>query len=267
MNSIHTKLKEIPELTGKSKPYVIAHRGNQTLCPENTLAAFRQAIKDGADIIETDIHLTKDNEFVCIHDAGVDRTTNGSGRVEDLTLAELKRLSAGYHWKNFQEEQIPTLTETAKVIPKNAALALELKTDRFLEESVCQKLIRQLNVESIIDRTVILSFSMSHLQTMGKVAPHIYTGWITLTDIRPVKGPHMLGPYWRIFFKNPFYVLWAHLQKQAVCPLDTTPDSRLWLYKLLTCDAVITDNSQATCKILKKSKKYGKKTSSDQGIY
>ena len=106
--------------------------------------------------------------------------------------------------------------------------------------------------ENVVDRSVILSFSMDHLDSFRAVSDNIYTGWITLEERRPEKGPHMLGPYWPILLKNPFYVLWAHVQKQAVCPLDTTPDSRLWLYKLLGCDAVITDDSEITCRKLKK---------------
>ena len=242
----------IPELKGKSKPYVIAHRGNQRACPENTLAAFRRAIKDGADIIETDIHLTKDEVFVCIHDPTVDRTTDGNGHITDMTLNELKALSAGCGREGFFDERIPTLTEAASIIPENVALALELKTDRFLDPLVCERLISQLKAENVFDRTVVLSFSLDHLESFQAVSSDIYTGWITLEERRPKKGPHMLGPYWRIFFKNPLYVLWAHIQNQAVCPLDTTPDDRLWFYKLLGCDAVITDDSQMTCRKLKK---------------
>ena len=252
MNSAIPKTGGIPELKGKTKPYVIAHRGNQTACPENTLAAFGRAIADGADIIETDLHLTKDDEFVCIHDPTVDRTTNGTGSVADMTLAELQQLSAAKGREAFQSEKIPTLAQTARIIPPEAALALELKTDRFLEKAVCLKLISELTDLHILDRAVVLSFSLPHLQTMSAVNPDIYTGWITLTETRPIRGPHMLGPYWRIFLKNPLYVLRAHLQGQAVCPLDTEPDARLWLYRLLRCDAVITDNPEATCKKLKK---------------
>ncbi len=74
----NTRSLHIP---GKTKPYIMAHRGNRTACPENTLAAFRRAITDGADILETDLHLSADQVFVCIHDPTVDRTTDGSGAV------------------------------------------------------------------------------------------------------------------------------------------------------------------------------------------
>jgi glycerophosphoryl diester phosphodiesterase len=243
----------IPELKGKTKPYVIAHRGNQAACPENTLAAFRRAIADGADIIETDLHLTRDKTFVCIHDPTVDRTTDGFGKVADMTLAELKCLSAACGKQEFASERIPTLEETARIIPGDMALALELKTDAFLEKTICKKLISELEDYRILDRTVVLSFSMSHLSAMELICPNLYRGWITLEETSPLRGPHMLGPYWRIFFKNPFYVIRAHLQGQAVCPLDTEPDPRLWLYLLMGCDAVITDNPETTCRKLKKN--------------
>ena len=112
----------------------MAHRGNQQLCPENTLAAFHQAIIDGADIIETDLHLSSDGVFMCIHDETLERTTNGHGRVAEKSLKELKTFSACYEKPDFIKETIPTLQETGKLLPHDMALALELKTDRFLEE-------------------------------------------------------------------------------------------------------------------------------------
>ena len=81
-------------LPGKKKPYVMAHRGNKVLFPENTISAFRQAVDDGADIIETDLHMTSDGHFVCIHDDKVDRTTDGSGFVAEMTLSELRTHNA-----------------------------------------------------------------------------------------------------------------------------------------------------------------------------
>ncbi|MFO7963217.1 MAG: glycerophosphodiester phosphodiesterase family protein [Desulfobacterales bacterium] len=246
------KKSAIPKLEGKTKPYVMAHRGNSSACPENTLAAFRRAITDGADIIETDLHLTRDDVFVCIHDDAVDRTTDGSGKVSDMTLADIKHLSAGIGHPNYLSESVPTLQETASVIPENVALALELKTDRFLEERVIRHLVSELERSGIFKRTVALSFSLPRLETVTRVCPELYTGWITLTGNRPIHGPDMLGPYWPLLIKNPLYVMTAHRRNQAVCPLDTVPDSRLWFYLLLRCDAVITNNTEITCNRLKK---------------
>ena len=72
-------------LAGKRKPLVMAHRGNRELFPENTLPAFRRAWQEGADIIETDLHLSRDGEFMCIHDSTLDRTTCGDGPVAART--------------------------------------------------------------------------------------------------------------------------------------------------------------------------------------
>ncbi len=248
-------MNSLPALPGKTKPYVLAHRGNKTLCPENTLAAFRQALQDGADIIETDLHLSADGVFVCIHDETVDRTTNGSGRVSELSLAELKKLSAHYHRNEFQGEQIPTLSELIAILPKDVAIALELKTDRFLEAEVCNKLLKILQAGGVLERTMMLSFSLPRIKTIQSVSPDIYVGWITFSKILPIKDVHLLGPFWPILLANPFYVKIAHSRNQAVCPLDPNPDPRLWLYHLLGCDAVLTDNPQSTCPKIQRLKK------------
>jgi glycerophosphoryl diester phosphodiesterase len=92
---------------------VIAHRGASGHAPENTMAAFKKAVALGATFIETDLQLSRDAHFVAIHDATLDRTTNGSGAVHDMTLAELRRLDAGsWFGSEYAGERIPTLGET-----------------------------------------------------------------------------------------------------------------------------------------------------------
>src|SRR5688500_1182799 len=77
-------------------PVNLAHRGASVLAPENTIEAFRLAVEAGAGGLELDVHMTRDGHMVVIHDATVDRTTNGSGAVSEMTLQELRRLDAGY---------------------------------------------------------------------------------------------------------------------------------------------------------------------------
>ena len=86
------------------RPVVIAHQGGDGLRPSNTMAAFEHAVELGADVLEMDIHSTKDGVIVVIHDATVDRTTDGTGRVQELTFAELQSLDAGYHWPTLADE-------------------------------------------------------------------------------------------------------------------------------------------------------------------
>ncbi len=105
-----------------------AHRGAMQTHPENTIPAFREAVKAGAHMIEFDVQLTKDNELVVMHDATVDRTTNGSGQVSELTFAEIKNLDAG-SWKSseFKGLQVPTFKEVLDEMPLNVWLNIHLK--------------------------------------------------------------------------------------------------------------------------------------------
>ena len=107
---------------------ISAHRGAQVTHPENTLAAFREAIWLGAQQIEFDVDNTSDGHLVIMHDATIDRTTNGSGYVSDYTLAELKALDAG-SWKDphFTGERIPTLAETLSIMPENIWLNVHMR--------------------------------------------------------------------------------------------------------------------------------------------
>lgn len=241
----HLPMKTL-ELPGKPKPYIMAHRGNQVACPENTLAAFQRAFEEGADILETDLQLSADGVFMCIHDGSLERTTSGTGRVSDKTLAELKEYSANCRRVEFTAERIPTLSELLAVLPAGVALALELKSDRFLEPDICKKLVAELRAAGVFDRTVVLSFSLPRLQAVQAVAPDLPIGWITLSRLTPLPGVQMLGPFWLILLLNPFYVWLAHRRSQIICPLDPKPEPRLWLYRLLGCDAVLSDDPGLT---------------------
>lgn len=118
-----------------------AHRGAMATHPENTLPAFREAIRTGAHMIEFDVFLTKDNEMVVIHDETVDRTTEGTGKVSDLTLQQIKQLDAG-SWKSpeFASEKIPTIDEVLAVMPVNVWLNIHLKGEGELPVMVAKKI-------------------------------------------------------------------------------------------------------------------------------
>ncbi len=107
---------------------ICAHRGANKTHPENTLAAFNEAIRLGAHMIEFDVQLTKDNKLVIMHDETVDRTTNGSGRVSELTFEEIRKLDAG-SWKSdfFAGEKVPTLQEVLNIMPDSIWLNIHLK--------------------------------------------------------------------------------------------------------------------------------------------
>lgn len=107
---------------------VVGHRGTKYLAPENTIAAFDKAIAIGARAIEMDVRMTKDGEFVIMHDPFVNRTTDGSGLVSQMTLAEIKALDAGgWFSPEFAGERVPTLREALRAVKGRAAVDIDFK--------------------------------------------------------------------------------------------------------------------------------------------
>ncbi len=121
---------------------ICAHRGASKSHPENTLAAFREAVRLGVHQIEFDVNFTKDGHLVLMHDLTVDRTTDGSGRVADLTLSQIKGLDAG-RWKGtqFAGERIPTLAEALEVMPPGIWLNIHLKDSGELGAAVAREIV------------------------------------------------------------------------------------------------------------------------------
>ncbi|MBR4768850.1 MAG: hypothetical protein IK088_07730 [Lachnospiraceae bacterium] len=146
---------------------VAAHRGWSTAYPENTMEAFRAAAEIGVDQIETDIRITKDGELVLIHDATVDRTTDGTGRVADHTLKELQKLDAGKILKKEGEGyRIPTYEEFLCLIDTLPDMTLDLELKERPEEvgeslsyEVTDRVLAAVETHGFADRIVINTFS------------------------------------------------------------------------------------------------------------
>jgi len=155
---------------------VIAHRGASGNAPENTMAAFRKAVALGATFIETDLQLSRDARFVAIHDATVNRTTNGQGAVHDMTLAELRKLDAGsWFGSEFGGERIPTLEEIFEFSKKNdVVFYLEIKPAGSWGGE--HALIGALRESGEIPRAVVISFDPSIVMSLRKIEPTLMTG-------------------------------------------------------------------------------------------
>jgi glycerophosphoryl diester phosphodiesterase len=155
---------------------IIAHRGASGNAPENTLAAFRKAVALGATFIETDLQLSRDARFVAIHDATVNRTTNGQGVVHDMTLADLRKLDAGsWFGSEFAGERIPTLEEILEFSKKNdVVFYLEIKPGAAWggEHAV----IGALRESGEIPRAVVISFDAAIVLSLRKIEPTLMTG-------------------------------------------------------------------------------------------
>lgn len=160
--------------TSNHKVIVTGHRGAAGYAPENTLASVQKAIDLGVDRIEIDIHQTKDNVVVVIHDDDVDRTTNGKGKVSDLTFEELQLLDAGSFFDSaFKDERIPSLEEVIRLVDGQSDLIIEFKYGNEvypgIEENVTQ-LIQMYNAQ---DWTIVHSFNTKVLENMHAKLPEL----------------------------------------------------------------------------------------------
>ena len=163
-----------------SRPLVIAHQGGDDLWPGETLYAFEKAVEIGADVLEMDAHLTKDGQIVLMHDEEVDRTTDGTGLIEDLTLEELKRLDAAYGWSNDGDKtfpyrgqgiQVTTLEELFQKFPQ-MRYVIEIKlTQNPIDKPLCD-LIRGHNMQ---DKVMIASFHDQAMQNFRSTCPEVAT--------------------------------------------------------------------------------------------
>lgn len=135
---------------------VVGHRGTRKFAPENTIAAFDAAIAMGARAIEMDLRMTKDGEFVVMHDATVDRTTDGRGRVAALTLAEIKRLDAGSWFDpRFAGEKVPTFREALRAIKGRAGVDVDFKSG---PDNSAEIIARILDEEGFDDGSLVTVF-------------------------------------------------------------------------------------------------------------
>ena len=157
----------------KEKIGVMGHRGCCGYMPENTLISFREAFRLGVDVLEFDVHSTRDGELVVIHDGMVDRTTNGTGAINFMTLDEVKSLDAGVKY-GYPNQTIPTLRETLECIvkesPKGMLIDLEIKDQR---PYVVDKTIEMLKEYNLLDKTVFDSFDGQTLLYIKKEYPNV----------------------------------------------------------------------------------------------
>jgi glycerophosphoryl diester phosphodiesterase len=155
-----------------------AHRGASGHAPQNTLAAFLLAAEMGADGVELDVHLAKDGEVVVVHDATVDATTDGQGRVGSMTVSELQTLDAGgWYSEQFAGEHIPTLQEVFDAIGHRLLINVEIKTEPGHHPMALEaEVVRLIEDNHIVDRIIVSSFSPKSLRRVRKLNPNIPLG-------------------------------------------------------------------------------------------
>ncbi len=163
---------------------IIAHRGESGHAPENTLAAFRAAIEAGADMIELDVHLTRDREVVVIHDDVLGRTAGGKGDVAEKSLAELKALDAGSWFDpRFAGEQIPTLAEVLEVARGRILINIELKKGKkafpYTMAELAERTLAVVEKEGMLAQVLFSSFDPAAIDRIRELDPDLPIGLIT----------------------------------------------------------------------------------------
>lgn len=145
---------------------IFAHRGSSGTHPENTITAFKEAVRLGVDGIELDIQLTKDGELVVIHDYTLDRTTDGTGKILDYTVEELKAFDAGSKFSpEFAGETIPTFREVLALLQDtNIELNIEIKKPVKEDTGIEEKMIQELEKYQYSNRSIISSFNHDSLK-------------------------------------------------------------------------------------------------------
>ncbi len=157
-----------PKDTLLNRPILIAHRGAPQIAPEDTLASYEKAIQFGSEVMENDIRRTADGELVLLHDETVNRTTNGTGYVRNMTLQEVKKLDAGsWFGSAFKGERIPTLREALRQLKGRPVIMLAEPKEDGLEAQIIQ-LIKE---EGVASQVLIQSFSDQHLRYVRDIEP------------------------------------------------------------------------------------------------
>ena len=166
--------------------FVVAHRGNSSVAPENTLAAFRAAWDNNVEYIELDVYQTADNVIICNHDNSLKRVSLGASQklIKEMTFEEIKQYDVG-SWKDpkFTGEKVPTLEEVFAELPSDGKIFLELKSINSDFPLLLLDLMKKYNISK--NQITIISFKGEYIQNLNKLAPNFKSNW--LLDIKNSK--------------------------------------------------------------------------------
>jgi len=168
----------------------VAHRGGSHLAPENTLAAFRNALTLPIDAIELDVHMSRDGHAVVFHDYTVDRRTNGSGNILDLDFTYLRSLNAAAHFPGGwpEPQQIPALNEVLNLAKGHVQVYIEIKSSKRngvmgRYPKIAETVVEELRAAGMLDKVLIISFDWAILPLIKSLEPVVQTGVLVSKDV------------------------------------------------------------------------------------
>jgi glycerophosphoryl diester phosphodiesterase len=240
------------------RPLNFAHRGASYEAPSNTLVAFLLAVELGADGIELDVHLSKDGEVVVIHDFTLEATTDGRGRVQDKTLAELKDLDAGAWFDpTFAGQRIPTLQAVIDAVGERLLLNIELKTTSIRDDGLALAVVRAIEENHLLGRVVVSSFNPLAIWRVKRLNPWIPTGflyasgmsfWLRWPWLGYLLQPDALHPHHSLVDNR--YVRWAKTRGYRLHVWTADDPGDMWRLMRMGVDLIITNRPDLLRRVL-----------------
>ncbi len=239
-------------------PIVLAHRGDLAHAPENTLPSFQQALQKGADGVELDAKLTADGHVIVIHDATVDRTTNGKGRVASLALDAIRQLDAGI-WFNekFSGAKVPLLEEVFELVGRDKLINIELTNYSTPRDGLVLKVCELIKKHNIHKQIIFSSFFPSNLKIAAQTLPEIPRGLLAMPGIAGIWARSfgfMFGDYQalhpHISSVSKEQILRVHRLKRRVHVWTANSPEEITRLKNWGVDGIFTDDPQAALRAL-----------------
>ncbi|MGA9532214.1 MAG: glycerophosphodiester phosphodiesterase family protein [Anaerolineales bacterium] len=232
---------------------VVAHRGAGGEAPENTLAAVRAGMESGAGFLEIDVRRSADGAFVVIHDATVERTTDGAGAVESMTTSQLRALDAG-SWFDpaFAGERIPLLDEVLTAVGEwQGALAVEVKDPR-MDLDIAEQLAIALQTGPF-HRILLVSFDHDWLRLFRQVMPATPVGELSVYPLKPPDGAivERIGVFWLATVIDPTLVWRSHRRGLQVWVWTIDHPIGIRLMRWLGVDGVTTNHPTRAAHLLR----------------
>lgn len=242
--------------------HIVAHRGASGYAPENTLDAFELAVKMGAAGIELDTHICKSGEIVVAHDEKIDRVSDGTGYIKDMTLSELKSHKFNKTHPEYANATIPTLEEVFQLIkPTNLYINIELKNGLIDYEGLEQKCVDLAAKCGMTDKIIFSSFNHYSLLRMKQIDKSIYCGLLyEATLIKPwayaiALGMNALHPHYSELLVPGGECAEAHKVGVEINPWTVNTEEALRAVMAEGADGIITNFPDVGLKLLAEYKK------------
>lgn len=237
---------------------IIAHRGASQLAPENTLPAFQQAYKEGAQMIELDVHLTKDFVPIVMHDEDILRTTNGKGLIQNLNYSEIQKLDAGsWFHASFAGTYVVSLEDVIDwAISYQMDLNIELKTNKIKYPDIEKIVYECVLKKNFLSRVVFSSFSQNSIYQLRMLDDNIQLALLTKrmnkrSEILKIKEKLQLDAFhcdYRNLKKSIYYFMKKQGLAVRVYTLNDVKEMKIWLD--LNVDGIITDAPGKLCHLI-----------------